>query len=354
MINLEAGPSQGHPIAVETNPVTFVGGNQTQKADGVNQTLYSVLDTGIFSPGDILFVHNLNGQAFTGTVSGISTDSSIIFDKPITIDVSPGAAVVKISQIQILDQWVPLTVIQDLTVGGLLVATPQVPSTAKFLGIAVGQQVPNGGGQTLIANPAVRGNQTGTLYIVNAPATVGVAGFMVIPINGVADSTYRISWNTALSIGKAYLYTSTLGNPFPSLGQEQMGQSVPVVIASDQSTLAVNPPAYTAKGSNHPATGTVASVVLAATPGQTYTCHLLKGGLLSTTAASHTVLIQLLDGATLIYTEGLATSATIGTNDHAGFVGAAYRGTLGNSMTANFSANGTGGDESINIAGYLQ
>lgn len=128
--------------------------------------------------------------------------------------------------------------------------------------------------------------------------------------------------------------------------------AVEVFTLSGQS-LAQVPAPYDVQGLNHPAVASVASVVLAATPGKAYRCHLLRGGLLATTAAAHTVILQLADGASNIYLEGMAVQAAIGSSDHGGFTGGAFKGTAGNSMTASFSANGAGGDETVNIGAYL-
>jgi len=127
---------------------------------------------------------------------------------------------------------------------------------------------------------------------------------------------------------------------------------VPVIAAA--LPLGVAPWRYDVDGTSAPATGSQAAVVLAASPGKTYTCHTLIGTLLQTTAVAPLVTLQIQDGAGTVMAVNVGTQAVIGASAIIPLVGIVKAGTKGNSMTGQFSGGSSGTDESIYIGAYLR
>lgn len=111
---------------------------------------------------------------------------------------------------------------------------------------------------------------------------------------------------------------------------------------------------YDVQAASLPAVGATATIVLAATPGKTYTCAAMSLSLLSTTAAIHIPSVSLLDGAATIWVGQMGVQAVIGDKDRIERTEVAHIGTAGNSMTLGFSGNAAGGQHAASIGAYLR
>ncbi len=111
------------------------------------------------------------------------------------------------------------------------IITSAVDPGTQSLGIAI-----SGNFQQGLQPPSVTGVQSNTLYLPTSlnPAT-RTAGWLVIPVNGALDSTYKINWGAATAAGIVVsVYASGLTPGYPALSQNFMADSLPVVIAIDQ------------------------------------------------------------------------------------------------------------------------
>lgn len=111
---------------------------------------------------------------------------------------------------------------------------------------------------------------------------------------------------------------------------------------------------YDASGSSQPATGSAASVVLAATPGKAYRCHMATATMTQTATTALLTGLQVLDSAAILYEEKMSLPAAAGLPCRAGQVGLALRGTVGNSMTVKVLNGGTGISQDCNVGAYLR
>lgn len=118
--------------------------------------------------------------------------------------------------------------------------------------------------------------------------------------------------------------------------------------------LGVAPWPYDATGSSVPATGSQATVTLAASPGKAYTAHHLAASLISVAAVATAPSVELDDGATVLWKQWLGLSATAESEQHFEPVGLAYKGTAGNTMTLKFSAGLANIAQAVNIGAYLR
>lgn len=128
---------------------------------------------------------------------------------------------------------------------------------------------------------------------------------------------------------------------------------VPAAVAAQP--LGVAPWAYDVTGTSAPATGTVASVVLAATPGKTYTCAAYSGEVAQTGATADAgEPLQLKDGTNILAIHRVGAAAGAGNTTTVERQNVAYKGTQGNSMTIVFGGAGATSLESVSIGAYLR
>lgn len=146
------------------------------------------------------------------------------------------------------------------------------------------------------------------------------------------------------------------GQAFPVIGVAG-GQAVAIIgVAGGQPVpVAPQPIAYDVSGtSDQNITGVAASVVLAATPGKTYTAHTLLATV-GTTAAAISQHVNLIDGVTKI---AQFTQDAIGTAFNMAppiqLVGLAFKGTTGSAMTWQFDGAGANNQQDVTIGAFLR
>lgn len=136
MINLNAGPPQPHPIAVETNPTTFLS---TGDVLAGSKTLDGVDDPGIFSPGDTIYIHNLDGTFQYAVISQVGV-ASLVLDAPLSTTVHRGASISKAESVLIITP----TPVQVGVVSDLGVVTTNTTLTSPPLGGTITDNIPSG------------------------------------------------------------------------------------------------------------------------------------------------------------------------------------------------------------------
>ncbi len=117
--------------------------------------------------------------------------------------------------------------------------------------------------------------------------------------------------------------------------------------------LGVVPWPYDVTGLSTPATGSQATITLAAAPGFRYIAHHWAVSLANSAAAATIRDIQLQDASTSIWDVALGVAAAQTSTAHIEITGAAYPGTVGNSMTLKVDAAVAGLLERVNLAAYL-
>lgn len=114
------------------------------------------------------------------------------------------------------------------------------PGADSFTTSAVGtgaqtlQILIEGGSLTALTRIKVVGGTTGTVYEdQTAGVSISITGLVTLPIQPAADSTYTISWVSSSGSPTVAAFASDQIMGYPSLGQENEGASVPVVLARD-------------------------------------------------------------------------------------------------------------------------
>lgn len=111
---------------------------------------------------------------------------------------------------------------------------------------------------------------------------------------------------------------------------------------------------YDAQGTNAPAAGSAASVVLAATPGKIYRASSIDASIISVAAAAVAPAVEVLDGATVIWQQYLGLVATADAEQHIETAGRAIKGTTGNSLTLKFTSGTANIAQTVNLGAYLR
>jgi hypothetical protein len=130
--------------------------------------------------------------------------------------------------------WVPVGTFAQVGLGGNQLITLAVPPETQTLGI----EIPTGTGT--LTGLKVTGVTTNAIYLpFSTPFTS--SGWILVPVNAQADSTYNISWNGALGAPfTVAAFASPLTAGFPTLGQQGMAISQSVAIAVDQSAIPIS------------------------------------------------------------------------------------------------------------------
>jgi hypothetical protein len=195
----------------------------------------------------------------------------------------------------------------------------------------------------------------GTSVTVTNPAVDVAYGDLVIlgtrwALNTGSGATFSQVFNNGGSPVHAGDTTQTLGGS--TRAQSFTYSIIPAVVAAQP--LGVAGWAYDAVGVSEPATGTNASVVLAASPGKAYTAAAIQLDSGSSTAAVQQPRGQLVDGSPVIWTCLPGTPAAAGNYTGRGGAGYAYKGTAGNSMTLRTAGIAAGGVTSCALGAYLR
>lgn len=112
--------------------------------------------------------------------------------------------------------------------------------------------------------------------------------------------------------------------------------------------------AYDSVGNSRPATGSIAQVILAATPGKTYTLAELDVALVQVSGALTVPGQRVIDGGIGKWNRWMGVTATAGDKDHVYLSGLGLKGTAGNSMTIDFDGNNAGVAQAVNVGAYLR
>lgn len=123
------------------------------------------------------------------------------------------------------------TFVGSFTITNGSATTNPVPPTAKSLMLILPNNATLGAGQA-----TVDGVQSGARYFSSPIGTI--QGQTLVPINGLEDSTYKITANQLGGI-TVDIYASDTPVGQVSAGQMVMARSLPVVLASDQSAVAM-------------------------------------------------------------------------------------------------------------------
>jgi hypothetical protein len=193
----------------------------------------------------------------------------------------------------------------------------------------------------------------GSTMSVQNPATDAAFGDLILVATRwawttVASTTFSETLNNGATVVRA-----SAGGGFNTVQSSIFFYGI-VPAASIQLPLGVRAWDYDVLGTSAPAAGGLASVVLAASTGKAYRLAHISAGLVQVTGALAAPLVQVKDGASVIWNRYLGISATAGDKDGFDLSGLAIKGTAGNSMTIVFSAAIAGAGESISVGAYLQ
>lgn len=167
-------------------------------------------------------------------------------------------------------------------------------------------------------------------------------------LTSVAAATFSDSYNNGAAAVQAGSGTATT---LQRLSNFTFG-IVPAAVPSQP--IGVAPWAYDVVANLAGAVGAQATVTLAANPTKAYTASAISGSLVATTAAAQRVVLQLLDGATIIYSHLLAVQALINEQKGVTLSGMAYKGTVNTAMTLSLQTPAAGGQESVSLGAYLR
>lgn len=245
--------------------------------------------------------------------------------------------------------------------------TGVVPAGTHALLVILGVGAPPTGSVT------VTGHTSGAIYFPNDNrVTSGFAytgDFILVPVDSSHDTQFDIqilgvaSNPTTLKIAAILDTASVIVSTRPTsplyiatpAGNPIAVKGIGVAGAANNNQFAVADVAqpYDVIGVSAPAAGSQASVVLAATPGKTYTAARLAASTGNGGTTVQQAAAQLKDGTTLMCSMDVYLPGTTGSNVGFNESGLAYRGTTGNSMTFQITAGTTGVSQTVNIGAYL-
>lgn len=237
-------------------------------------------------------------------------------------------------------------------------AAPQFTGGGAGLSVMMAQLAEYSGGITVSpADQSGTGGQSGNTIVITNPATDVAFGDLIEVCTHYAmggpggGATFSDAFNngaTAVQDGSVNLDQN--GN-----GRNSVFTHAIIPAATVAQPLGVADWAYDASGTSAPAVGSQAKVVLAATPGKTYTAALLSAALVNNSAAgANAPTAQLLDGATVIFQRLVSSTAVAGSQGDFDLAGLAIKGTAGNSMTWQVSVAVAANTESASIGAYLR
>lgn len=217
-------------VSISGTPAVSISGVPavTINSGSVTATISGTPNINIASSGVTLNVSVSNTPAVTvsGTVSVSISAGSVGITGVANININSQSITVGVA--------LPWTARGSKTTTGLgadSFTTSSVEAGAQTLGISMG-------GAGHVNGLTVTGVTSGTIYEASGVAEF-TAGWTTVPINAALDSTYTIAWLGSTNGMVVSAFSSGLTAGYPALGQNYMGESVPVVIATDQSTLNV-------------------------------------------------------------------------------------------------------------------
>lgn len=304
----------------------------------------------------------------TPTVSISGTPSVNINNTP-AVTISSGTVTATISgtpNINIQSQSVNIAVQQPQVLLGTFTVGPNtsagvtntfsVSTSCHAVGVVVTELIAG----AALSRIVIKGHQTGTFYY---QSIIPTQPFVIIPVMAVVDTSYDVTVGRSDSnAGNETVYVAqildTLAaeviNPGDASIAVALTNSPSIVNNGDNGPLVVRFTAYDSTGVSAPAAASQASVVLAATPGKTYTAVHLAASSGNGGTAVQQAAAQLKDGTSLIYSMAVYLPGTTGANVSFNESGLAHKGTTGNSMTFQITAGTTGVSQTVNIGAYLR
>lgn len=310
----------------------------------------------------------------TPTVSISGTPSVNIANTPSVVISSGTVSIGNTPSINIQSQSVTVNVNQPMSALADLVFTVDATKTtgavpagthALLLGLSAG------GVQT--GSVTVTGHTTGLIYFPDDNRVTSgfayVGDFLVFVVDSSHDTSYDVAiigvpgggmtLKVAAILDTAAVTVSTrpteplyVINPL-NVAVTVQGQGVAGGRGASSVALVTADAVYDVVGNSAPANGSNASVVLAATLGKAYTATDLDASLNQNSATASVQDATLKDGANVIWDQILGAPTAVGNGSHLEKQGAAYRGTVGNSMTFAFVSSSASTWERVNIGAYL-
>lgn len=241
MINLEGGPPQDGGILVDTNAWTGISSASKLAASIGDQIINNVLHPEVFNIGDFVFIHNADGTYQYAVVSAIG-QSTLTIDSPLTINVVPGAALIRLSSTIVRN---PVNAqISSITTGAAAIPTGSTigPLPSGTLAVMVRNV-----GTGIVNSLNVVGANSGTVYWPpqNISPTVQIIAnqYVIFLVDSQRDPVLTITGGVSAQTKLEFtaFFAPVTNWIFPGvMGQELKAQSFPVVVPSDLGSLRVS------------------------------------------------------------------------------------------------------------------
>lgn len=289
----------------------------------------------------------------TPTVNVGNTPAVTISSGTVTATISGSPNVNILSQSVTVNVNQPQTKLADLAFpnGVSTQTTAAVPAGTHSLGMWVDRTSP------ALTITQVKGHASGNIYYppatANAPQ-ISPGNGVEIPIDSTQDTTYDV---TATAGGATTVHvTAYLDTSVVYVANQPI---TPLYVApapyqlQNQGGLFSLPQAYDVTGFSAPASGSQATVTLAATAGKFYRATYLAAAVQAGAATAFAVDFELLDGVTILMQDQLGVPATVGSLARYNQSGLAYKGSVNTSMTLKFGNANANDTQRVDIAAYL-
>lgn len=341
-VNVANTPS----VSISGTPIVNIGNTPSVTISG---TPTVILGAGTASIGSISAIGSTVTVA--GTINIGNTPSVTISGTP-NVNISSGSVAISgTPNINIQSQSVnlnvqsPQTALADLVfpAGQSTQTTAAVPAgTHALMLINTGSF---GTGDLLAM--LVIGHTTLTIY---EPAdtsmggsTLQGTGIVVVPVVSVTDTQFNVSGTNNSGANLTIKVIAILDTEAVWVQNTRL---TPVF------TRGISAP-YDATGTNSPGAGTQATVTLAASPNNSWSCHTLSGSQNANAAAGGLTDVTLSDGATVKFKHMISTTAVVGSGAGVFLTGLAYKGTLNTAMTLACVGAIASNFQRVNIGAHL-
>jgi len=363
----------------ESTAVSLVGGAGTALGDTSLPALAadSVTETIIFGPGQaggdgILASFKAAAGAKIAQVGslgaaliGSSTAVSPLFGQPTTagnlltawLSAAPSPAAepttvaagwVKVKSVSALGSWLQIWAKPNC---GNAEAAPTFTQSGGALPMFA-QLAEWSGAATVTPADQTGSGSTASAVLVMTAAAVDVAfGDLVLTVTRWQINQSGGSPSYADTINNGGTVTSA-GTPHSGIQASNFSFSIVPVIAAAL-PVGVAPWDWDAQGTNNPATGSIPSVTLAASPGKKYRVTFLSCSIFQTGASANGGMATVKDGSNVIFSRALAVLAAVGNFCGFDIPGLAQPCTVGNSVTF-AGVSTTTGNGAVTIGAYLR
>jgi len=223
--------------------------------------------------------------------------------------------------------------------------TPMFAQLLEFSGVATASPVD----KTSTANPIGPSSSTATNASVDGTSGDLMASVTTWLLNSAATATFTDTYNN----GAAAVQT---GNTGATSRAQQTAFSYALIPAPTAILpFGVAPWPYDVMSVSAPATGTQATITLAANATKRYIAAALSGSVTSTTAVvSGAREFKLVDGSTAIFQRTLSTPAVAGQIAFCDLPGVAYAGSINSAMVLSLDTGVANISERVSLAAYLR